>query len=250
MSVCFWLVDIVEAPGPRQAHVDALLRLYDHLKEDLELKPWPPADYGQNPSRQEWPNKKGIVHYYKIWWSKIYRAAREADFRDSWQPVRSYIVAPVRCGALVQFAHGALGSVRRNTRGPQATQQWRRSQQFRLQCVRVACLLRDFLGGDCRAPEASPRGPASAFTVPPRTASPPRCASRKCASSSLRCTCAASPFCASSTGSPPLRASIGTSPNPSSTKLTCFSWRPLSGRAWPPLRHLAPLPGTLRHPLW
>ena len=70
MSVCFWLVDAVTSNAPEERHLEALTRLYSHLKPDLMKKPWPSPAYRQNPPQRQWPTSKGIIHYYKIWWGK------------------------------------------------------------------------------------------------------------------------------------------------------------------------------------
>ena len=80
MSTCWWLEDIVAHSAPSKQHETALLSLYGHLKEDLALKPWPDPSYQQQPPTQRWPTDAGMVHFYKVWWKKVYTAAHSPAF--------------------------------------------------------------------------------------------------------------------------------------------------------------------------
>lgn len=73
MATAWWLPDVMEAPAPSERHMDALKRLYSHLKQDLQLKPWPPQEYNMTPAFRQWPKMTGLLHYYEIWWNKAKR---------------------------------------------------------------------------------------------------------------------------------------------------------------------------------
>ena len=91
MSVCWWLPDIVATRCPSAHHEKAVVALYDHVLPDLKARPWPPAEYNVI---KAWPNRRGIVIFYRRWWKKIHDAAAANEF-PSWRHVTRYLVEPV-----------------------------------------------------------------------------------------------------------------------------------------------------------
>lgn len=91
MSVCWWLPDIVAEPLPSPRHEMAVLALYERVLPDLRARPWPPADYRVT---QAWPNRRGVVVFFRRWWAAIHKAAAANEF-PSWRRVSQYLVEPV-----------------------------------------------------------------------------------------------------------------------------------------------------------
>ena len=119
MSVCFWLVDAVGSNALEERHLQALTRLYSHLKPDPRKKPWPSPAYRQNPPQHQWPTSEGIIHDYKIWWGKyIYIVANSPamGFADRWRPVVAYDVKPVQASLVLMQLGRAICN--RGHRGP------------------------------------------------------------------------------------------------------------------------------------
>ena len=95
MAVVWWLPDIVKQPQPGNSHVKALQSLYSDMKAELQMMPWPHGGYVSAPRRKEWPNKRGIVHFYRKWWAKVHQAA-QGEYRTMWFPITHYMVAAPR----------------------------------------------------------------------------------------------------------------------------------------------------------
>ena len=97
-AVAFALKEIVTEPGPSDAQVAALLRLYRQLKPDLQRRPWPPDSYEAAPARKAWPHERGIVEFYRRWWQNVYETSRDTSlpFCKRWRLVETVEVAPVR----------------------------------------------------------------------------------------------------------------------------------------------------------
>ncbi len=153
MSVCWWLEDIVQLPRPTARHEEALVTLWGHLKADMQKKSWPPEEYQQGPAVRRWPNQKGIVMFYRIWWQQVHRAAHSSTmvFRRRWRPVVAYEVTPVRASPLLQQL-GRVICAPRAARGPQSRthrggrrRRAREAAATRSARLRIIALLRAFL---------------------------------------------------------------------------------------------------------
>ena len=107
MAVAWWLPDIVKQPRPGNAHLQAVRNLYSEMQMELQMMPWPGDEYESAPRRKEWPNQQGIVHFYKIWWTKVHRAA-QGEYRTLWSPITHYMAAAPRQLVPVAFVCRAI----------------------------------------------------------------------------------------------------------------------------------------------
>ncbi len=156
MATCWWLEDVVQIPRPTSRHEEALVTLWDHLKADMRKKSWPPAEYRQSPTTQQWPNRRGIVEFYRKWWQQVHAAAHSPSmvFRERWRPVVAFEVCPVRSTRLLQQVGRVICAPRTGTRGPQSRshrggcrRRARESAATRGASLHITAVLHSFLYG-------------------------------------------------------------------------------------------------------
>lgn len=95
MSVCWWLVDILELPVPTEAHSQAFGLLYEELRPDLQRRPWP-DDFRMFPNVKQWPQHTGtMITMYKRWWTSVHAAGKEPEYLRKWKKAVAYQVIPV-----------------------------------------------------------------------------------------------------------------------------------------------------------
>ena len=156
------------APQPGAFHEEALKKLYRHLRPDLANKPWPAAEYGQQPPERRWPPENGMCILYRRWWKKVYITGSDPTWRRRWTRVERYIVAPLRARPLLVCV---LCSLRSRGRRTSCTPPWAgnnkrnlnlsRDWPFPTRCAifRSAALVGRFLGNSV--------GEAGSFRVTP-----------------------------------------------------------------------------------
>ncbi len=85
MRRAWCLEDVARLPDPEPHHCHAVSELYKHLKPDLKRRGFPPPAWGMTPALQEWPNQRGLLHYYQVWWRQVHKAAQGQRKSEWWQ---------------------------------------------------------------------------------------------------------------------------------------------------------------------